>query len=47
MGSTEEVLCDRSDLSTVADRNGTIITVGVVVGRLLVVLETLHERQKV
>ena len=47
VGSTQEVLSDRGDLATIADRDGTVVAVGVVVRRLLVVLETLHERQEV
>jgi hypothetical protein len=47
MRSPQEVLRNRHDLSTVGDRNGTIVTVRVVVARLLVVFETLHKRHEV
>ena len=39
VGSAEEVLSDGGDLSTIADSNRAIITVGVIVTRLLVVLQ--------
>ena len=39
MGSTKEVLSDRGDLSTITDSNRTIVTMGIIVARLLVVLK--------
>ena len=47
MRSAEEVLGDRSDLSTVADCDGAVVAVSIVVDWLLVVLETLHKRYEV
>ena len=47
MRRTEEVLRYRLDLSTIADSDGPVVAVGVVVRRLLVVLEALHEGKKV
>ena len=47
MRGPQEVLSDRSDLAAVADSNGTVVSVGVVIAWLRVVLETLHEREKV
>ena len=43
----QEVLSNRRDLSTIADSNRTVIAVSVVVHRLLVVLQTLHEGEEV
>ena len=47
MRGPKEVLGDGGNLSTIADSDGTIIAVRVVVGGLLVVLKALHERKKV
>ena len=44
MRGAKEVLRDRRDLSTIADGNGTVIAMSIVVARLLVVLE-LDARQ--
>ena len=44
---TQEVLRNGGDLSTIADGNRAVIAVGVVVGRLLIVLKALHEREEV
>ena len=44
---TEEVLSHGLNLSAVADSNGTVIAVSVVVYRLLVVLQTFHEGKEV
>ncbi len=47
MRGTKEVLSYRLDLSAIADGDGSVVAVGVVVHRLLVVLKTFHEGEKV
>lgn len=47
VGSAQEVLSDRHNLTAVADSDRAIVAVGVVVARLLVVLKPLHEREQI
>ena len=47
MRRAQEVLGDWLDLPTIADGNWAVVAVRVVVGRLLVVLKPLHQREQV
>ena len=47
MRCAQKVLSDGSDLSTVGDGNGAVVSVSVVVAWLLVVLKTLHQGHEV
>lgn len=45
MSCPQKVLSNRHNLSTIADSNGAVVAVSVIVARFLVVLEPLHERE--
>lgn len=43
VGRTYEIMCQCCDLSAITDSNWTIVSMGVVVARLLVVLELMNK----
>lgn len=47
MRCAQEVLRHLLDLPAIADRDGSIVAVGIVVNGLLVALETFHEGKEI